>query len=383
MDGVLRGAREGENTSGFGALGAVAAGLIAAACLVLLAGAGGAGAKSGSTPIPTPAPTAQVLSVSLAGESYDYTWADVSGVGTLGSVVTQSYLLETPQDWTGIWLRRVLGDVETKSGIPLDGDWRLRVSTVDVHTAGLFVGDVQDAANNYLLAMDPVRGCNAEDPAEATVWYDPSYVRVCTNGDYGNTAFPARIVSTSGSMTVLDAGGHEIGAPETASLVVSSPTASQKRASMPKGKRLALRAVAAKASTAPVAEAVVWSSGNADVAAVGQTGIVTTKKPGTAVITATSGKHVASFTVKVVSRAVNATRVTLPKTKAVSVGAGARLTARLYPSGATSTVSWKSSNSKVATVDRTGLVTGVRKGKATVTVRTGNGKTATCRVTVR
>jgi hypothetical protein len=383
MDDVRRGARAGENTSGFAALGAVATALIVAACLALLAGAGGAAAKSGSTPIPTPAPTTQVLSVSLAGESYDYTWADVSGVGTLGGTVTQSYLLETPQDWTGIWLRRVLGDVETRSGITLDGDWRLRVSTVDAYGAGLFVGDVQDAANNFLLAMDPVRGCNTEGPAEATVWYDPSYVRVCTNGDYGNTAFPARLVSTTGSMTVLDAGGHEIDAPETASLVVTSPTVSQKRASVPKGKRLALRAVATRAPTAPAAQAVAWSSGDAVVATVAQTGAVTAKKTGTVVITATSGKHAASFTVKVVSRAVNATRVTLPKTKAVSVGAGARLTARLYPSGATSTVSWRSSNSKVATVDRTGLVTGLRKGRATVTVRTSNGKTATCAVTVR
>ena len=383
MDDVRRGARAGENTSGFAALGAVAAGLIVAACLALLAGAGGAAAKSGSTPIPTPAPTAQVFSVSLAGESYDYTWADVSGAGTLGATATQSYLLETPQDWTGIWMRRVLSDLETKSGITLDGDWRLRVSTVDAYAAGLFVGDVQDAVNNYLLAMDPVRGCNTEDPAEATVWYDPSYVRVCTNGDYGNTAFPARLVSTTGSMTVLDAGGHEIDAPETASLAVTSPTVSQKRASLAKGRKLALRAVATKAPTAPAAEAVVWSSGNAAVATVGHTGTVTAKKPGTAVITATSGKHVASFTVKVVTRAVNATRVTLPKTKAVSVGAGARLTARLCPSGATSTVSWRSSSPKVATVDRTGLVTGVRKGKVTVTVRTSSGKTATCSVTVR
>ena len=80
-----------------------------------------------------------------------------------------------------------------------------------------------------------------------------------------------------------------------------------------------------------------------------------------------------------VSRAVKATRVTLTKARTLSVGASARLAARLYPSGATCTISWKSSNAKVATVDRAGRVTGVRKGKATVTVRTSNGKTATLR----
>jgi uncharacterized protein YjdB len=265
----------------------------------------------------------------------------------------------------------------------LDGDWRLRVSSTDGYAGGLFVGDVQDAANNYLLAMDPVRGCNAEDPAAATLWYDPSYVRICTNGDYGNTAFPARMVSTAGSMTVLDAGSHEIAAPRTAGLVVTSPTASQTRANVAKGSRLALRAVATQEPIAPAAEAIVWTSADGAIATVAQTGTVTAKKAGTVVVRATSGTHVVAFTVKVVSRAVKATRVTLTKTKTLSAGSSAHLAARLCPSGATCTISWKSSNPKVATVDRAGRVTGVREGKVTVTVRTSTGKTATCRVTVR
>jgi uncharacterized protein YjdB len=288
--------------------------------------------------------------------------------------VTQSYLLETPQLWTGIWLRKVLTDLESRSGVRLDGDWRLRVDTADAYSCGLFVGDVMDAANNYLLAMDPVRGCNAEDPAEATVWYDPSYVRVCTNGDYGNTAFPARLVSATDSMTVL--------MPQTVKLVVTSPTVSQKRASVAKGKTLALRAVATKAATAPSPEPVVWSSSSGSVATVGQTGTVKAKRTGSAVVKATSGKCVVKFTVSVVSRAVNARLVTMAKAKTVPVGTSAALTARLTPSGATSAVTWKSSNAEVATVDRAGRVTGVAVGSATITVRTGNGKKATCSVTV-
>ena len=82
MGGARHGARAGEITRGHAGRGVLAAALIAAACLALLGGAGGAAAKSGSTPIPTPAPTAQVFSVSLAGATYDYTWADVSGVGS-------------------------------------------------------------------------------------------------------------------------------------------------------------------------------------------------------------------------------------------------------------------------------------------------------------
>ena len=45
-------------------------------------------------------------------------------------------------------------------------------------------------------------------------------------------------------------------------------------------------------------------------------------------------------------------------------------------------LTWTSSNEKVATVDNTGRVTALRAGKATITVKTSNNKTATCEVTV-
>jgi hypothetical protein len=43
---------------------------------------------------------------------------------------------------------------------------------------------------------------------------------------------------------------------------------------------------------------------------------------------------------------------------------------------------WKSSNTKVAAVNKNGVVTGVKSGKVTVTAK-ANGKTAKCRVTVK
>lgn len=43
---------------------------------------------------------------------------------------------------------------------------------------------------------------------------------------------------------------------------------------------------------------------------------------------------------------------------------------------------WKSSNTKVATVNKNGVVTGVKSGKVTVTAK-ANGKTAKCRITVK
>lgn len=61
-----------------------------------------------------------------------------------------------------------------------------------------------------------------------------------------------------------------------------------------------------------------------------------------------------------------------------------QLTATIYPDSATNkTVTWKSSDEKVATVDESGLVTAVGNGTANITATTEDGNyTATCKVTV-
>ncbi len=50
----------------------------------------------------------------------------------------------------------------------------------------------------------------------------------------------------------------------------------------------------------------------------------------------------------------------------------------------TKTVTWKSNNTKVAKVDKTGVVTAVGKGNATITctAKDGSKKSATCKITV-
>jgi uncharacterized protein YjdB len=80
---------------------------------------------------------------------------------------------------------------------------------------------------------------------------------------------------------------------------------------------------------------------------------------------------------------VPVTGVTVSPTSA-TVSTTQQLTATVAPANATNqTVSWTSSNTAVATVNGTGLVTAVSGGTATITVTTQDGnKTATCAVTV-
>jgi hypothetical protein len=73
-----------------------------------------------------------------------------------------------------------------------------------------------------------------------------------------------------------------------------------------------------------------------------------------------------------------------PTSASLNVGATQQLTATVAPSNATNkTVSWSSSNTSVATVNSSGMVTGVATGSATITVTTQDGnKTATSVITV-
>lgn len=74
---------------------------------------------------------------------------------------------------------------------------------------------------------------------------------------------------------------------------------------------------------------------------------------------------------------LNATSITLKNVRSY------KLIATINPTNATNkNVTWSSSNTKVATVDANGNVSAVGAGTATITAKSNNGKTATCKVTV-
>ena len=85
----------------------------------------------------------------------------------------------------------------------------------------------------------------------------------------------------------------------------------------------------------------------------------------------------------VTMKVVPATKLTMNQTSlTLEEGKTSTLTVTPSPADATVTnVTWKSSNTSVATVDN-GKVTAVKKGSATITATTANGVKATCKVTV-
>lgn len=142
-----------------------------------------------------------------------------------------------------------------------------------------------------------------------------------------------------------------------------------------------------KTKPSKASKSVKWKSSNKKVATVSKSGYVTGKKKGTVKITATSKKRKkVKKTIKIKVKDLKAKSVTMSKTSAIlfpndktALKATVKGQAGFYNQG----VTWKSSNTSVATVDKKGNVTAKKAGKATITAtEKGGSKKATCAVTV-
>ena len=144
------------------------------------------------------------------------------------------------------------------------------------------------------------------------------------------------------------------------------------------------RSARVKAKISPSAAGgrqVVWSSSDERVAAVDEKGNVSAVGDGMAVITATTENSRSDTLVVQV--------FTLPsyvdlgeQQLTLAAGESADLTKGLIHDGSDNTLQWKSSRTSVARVDKNGVVTARKAGKATISVRTRNGLSARCAVQV-
>lgn len=159
------------------------------------------------------------------------------------------------------------------------------------------------------------------------------------------------------------------------------------------GKKLKLTCTAAPVNADD--RRVVWKSSNKKYATVSAKGVVTTKKAGSGkrvIITATakdgSGKK-ATYKISIVKHVVKSVKITT-KTKTVKPGKKLSLKAKVTVSGKTANKAllWTSSNTKYATVSKTGVVKASKKAKGKsvkITARAldGSGKKATIKIKIK
>lgn len=129
---------------------------------------------------------------------------------------------------------------------------------------------------------------------------------------------------------------------------------------------------------------VTWATGNAAIATVNASGVVTGVSPGATAITATVEGRVAQVAVTVTLPPVATVSVT-PTRDTLAVGGSRQFTVVVRDAGGAAltgrTIAWSSSNVAVATVSSTGSVAAVAPGTVTITA-TSEGRTGTATVVV-
>ena len=223
------------------------------------------------------------------------------------------------------------------------------------------------SSNNTVAAVDGTGKVTAQSAGSATI--------TCTAKDGSGIKATCKVTVTDSSV------------PVNPTVKVTKITLNKTTASVTKGKTLQLTATVTPASATN--KAVAWKSSNTKIATVSSTGKVTAKSAGTVTITCTakdgSGKK-ATCKITVTNPVVKVTKITLnKKTATLSPKETLTLKATITPTNAANkAVTWKSSNTKIATVNSRGKVTAKSAGTVTITctAKDGSGKKATCKITV-
>ncbi|HYR97599.1 MAG TPA: Ig-like domain-containing protein, partial [Gemmatimonadales bacterium] len=194
-------------------------------------------------------------------------------------------------------------------------------------------------------------------------------------------------VSAAGSATITATSeGHSGTASISVSNVpVASVTVSPATASLTVGGTQQLIATPKDANgNALTGRAVTWTSSNSGVASVSGSGLVGASTAGAATVTATSEGQSGTGSISVSNPAVASVTVS-PATASLTVGGTQQLTATAKDASGNPltgrTITWTSSNSGVATVSGSGLVSASSTGSTVITA-TSEGQSGTATVTV-
>ena len=268
-------------------------------------------------------------------------------------------------------------------------------------------GNLSDTATVTVAGCTVAVASVTVSPGSATVLAGQAVQLTATPKDANGNALTGRTVTWSSSNTsvaIADVNGNVTAlAPGSATITatsegqsgtaaitvtnipVASVTVAPTSASLPQGQTVQLSATPKDANgTALTGRVVTWSSSNTAVASVNASGLVTSGAAGSATITATSEGKTGTSAITVTIVPVASVTVT-PASAGVPAGQTVQLTATPKDANGTPltgrTITWSSSNTSVATVNASGLVSGVVAGTATITA-TSEGQNGSSAITV-
>ena len=155
--------------------------------------------------------------------------------------------------------------------------------------------------------------------------------------------------------------------PGTVCVTEAAPRISSSKLTMIKGQSRTLKITGLKKG-----QKISWKSSNSKIVAVNKAGKLQAKAKGSATITGTVSKRKYTCKVTVQAPKLNKTAVTLKVSQ----------TYQLKLSGTNQKITWKSSNSKIVTVNKTGKLFAKSAGNATVTAQV-NGIRFVCKVKIQ
>jgi len=240
--------------------------------------------------------------------------------------------------------------------VPLQG------ITLDKSTLSLQEGKTESLTVSY----------QPSQPSDVSAAWTSSDDSVATVNSSGNVT----AVSEGTAVITASAGGFSAACTVTVEPRLRGITLNKSTLSLQAGKTESLEV--SYQPSQPSGVSVNWTSSNNSVATVNSSGTVTAVKAGTAVITVSVDGFSATCTVTVPLQGITLNKSTL----SLNRGSTGSLTVSYQPSPPSGvSASWTSSNSSVATVNSSGVVTAVGEGTAVITASAGGFK-ATCTVTV-
>ncbi|WP_284352167.1 beta strand repeat-containing protein [Roseisolibacter agri] len=301
-----------------------------------------------------------------------------SGVVT-GVAAGAATITATSEGRSGTAAITVTGTAGGGTGVIAVASVAVSPSTLSVVAGGTgqLSATARDASGNALTGRTIT--WSTSNPAVATV----STAGVVTAVAAGSATISATSEGQTGSAAVT-----VTAAPPPTPAPVVSVAVSPSTLALQTGATGQLSATPRDASgNALTGRTITWSTSNASVATVSSAGVVTAVGPGSATITATSEGRTGSAAVTVTAPppAPVASVAVSPSTLSLLTGATGQLSATPRDATGTAltgrTVTWASSNTAVATVSSTGVVTAVAPGSATVTA-TSEGRSGSAAVTV-
>lgn len=166
----------------------------------------------------------------------------------------------------------------------------------------------------------------------------------------------------------------------TEEMQAKSISLSKKNCTLARNKKIQLNAEITPSNVTD--KSVEWISDNEIVATVTKKGIVRGINAGKAKITATTSNGLEASCVVTVT--VPAKRITLNKSNlTLKKGKQKKIIATLEPLETTDTIEWISSDPKIVSVNKNGILKAKRKGYATIMAKTSSGKSAYVKIIVK